>query len=152
MNILSLDKPVDEEDDDSLLLDFIKDPNTPDPAEVSSFIILKEQLEEVLNALTPREKDVLKLRYGFGDGDELAEINLSDAPNFFDLQEEADFVAFVREIIFAPPDKIFVRTYNYVGDKEKLHAHLKTLATQIKIFCVRPEEVKFGFEHRDDFT
>ena len=84
--------------------------------------------------------------------DELVEVNLSDAPNFFDLQEEVDFVAFIREIISAPHDKIFVRTHNYAGDKEKLHAHLKTLAAQIKIFCVRPEEFKFGFEHRDDFT
>ena len=88
----------------------------------------------------------------FDDGDDLAEINLADAPNFFDLQEEADFVSFVREIISAPPSKIFVRTYNYAGDKEKLQAHLKTLAAQIQIFCVRPEEFKRGFEHRDEFT
>lgn len=68
MNIVSLDKPVDEEDGDSLLRDFIEDPNAPDPAESASVIILKEQVEEVLGTLTPRERDVLKLRYGLEDG------------------------------------------------------------------------------------
>ena len=102
--------------------------------------------EEILNE--PKVK-ILNL---FDSVNELAEINLDAAPNFFDLQEESDFVAFIREIIFTTPDKIFVRTHNYNGDKEKLYAHLKTLAAQIKIFCVRPEKFKFDFEHRDDFT
>lgn len=70
MNIISLDKPVDEEDGDSFLLDFIEDPNTPDPAESATVMILKEQLDDVLNALTSREKKVLELRYGLEDGKE----------------------------------------------------------------------------------
>ena len=69
LNIVSLDKPVDEESD-SLLRDFIEDTDTPNPADAASFLVLKEQLEEVLNTLTPREKDVLKLRYGLEDGRE----------------------------------------------------------------------------------
>ena len=69
LNIVSLDKPVDEESD-SLLIDFIEDTSMPDPAETASFVLLKEQLEDVLNTLTPREKDVLRLRYGLEDGRE----------------------------------------------------------------------------------
>ena len=69
LNIISLDKPIDEEND-SLLRDFIEDKNIPDPVEVASALLLKEQLEDVLNTLTPREKDVLRLRYGLDDGRE----------------------------------------------------------------------------------
>ena len=85
MNIVSLDKPVDEEDGDSLLINFIEDSNTPDPAESVSFMILKEQLEEVLNALTPREKDVLKLRYGLEDG---RERTLEEVGKIFNVTRE----------------------------------------------------------------
>ena len=85
MNIVSLDKPVDEEEGNSLLIDFIEDPNTPDPVEGVIVLILKEQLEEVLNALTPREKDVLKLRYGLDDG---RERTLEDVGKFFNVTRE----------------------------------------------------------------
>ena len=88
----------------------------------------------------------------FDSAKELEEINPSNAPSFFDLQEEADFVSFLREIIFSTPDKIFVRTHYYDGDKEKLNQHLKLLAAQIEVVRVLPEEFKRGFEHRDDFT
>ena len=88
----------------------------------------------------------------FDTEEKIPEINVSDAPNFFDLQEEFDFVEFIREIIFEPPAKIFVRTHNYAGDREKLHEHLKMLSAQIKIYIVLPEEFKRGFEHRDAFT
>lgn len=67
MNIASLDKPVDEEKGDSLLLDLIEDTNALDPVEGATVIILKEQLEDALNTLTEREKDVLKLRFGLED-------------------------------------------------------------------------------------
>ena len=69
MNIVSLDKPI-EEDGDSLLRDFIEDANTPDPAEVTTFLLLKEELEKVLGTLTQRERTVLILRYGLEDGRE----------------------------------------------------------------------------------
>ena len=68
LNIISLDKPVDDEDNDSFLRDFIEDENISDPAQVVSAMILKNQLEKVLNTLKPREKKVLKLRYGLEDG------------------------------------------------------------------------------------
>ena len=85
MNIISLDKPVDEEDGDSLLLDFIEDTNAPDPAEGASLMILKEQLEDVLNTLMPREKDVLKLRYGLNDG---TERTLEEVGKIFNVTRE----------------------------------------------------------------
>ena len=50
------------------LKDFIEDHDTPAPIDAASFMLLKEQLEEVLGTLTPRERDVLKLRYGLEDG------------------------------------------------------------------------------------
>ena len=84
LNIISLDKPVDEESD-SLLRDLIEDTDTPDPADTASFMILKEQLEDVLNTLTPREKDVLKLRYGLEDG---CERTLEDVGKNFGLTRE----------------------------------------------------------------
>lgn len=86
---------------------------------------------------------------------ELDEID-SEAEKFFDLQEETDFVNFVREIIFRQPEKIFVRTQNYTGDKEKLDERLKILHAhffpQTKIFRVRPEKFKREFESRDDYA
>ena len=85
-----------------------------------------------------------------------AEIDSDAAQFFFDVQDETDFVEFVREIFFAKPEKIFVRTHNYTGDKEKLNERLKILcahfAAQTKIFRVRPEEFRRGFEHRDAYA
>ena len=85
MNIISLDKPVDEEDGESLLMDFIEDKNALDPAETVKVIILKEQLEKALNTLTPREKAVLKLRYGLEDG---KAHTLDDIGKIFNLTRE----------------------------------------------------------------
>ena len=64
---VSLETPVGEEDD-SHLGDFIEDQDAPAPAEAASFMLLKEQLEDVLGTLTPREKNVLRLRFGLEDG------------------------------------------------------------------------------------
>ncbi len=64
---VSLETPVGEEDD-SHLGDFIEDQDAPAPADAASFMLLKEQLEDVLGTLTPREKDVLRLRFGLKDG------------------------------------------------------------------------------------
>lgn len=59
---VSLETPIGEEED-SHLGDFIEDQDAPAPAEAASFILLKEQLEEVLDTLTPREMKVLRLRF-----------------------------------------------------------------------------------------
>ena len=64
---VSLETPIGEEED-SHLGDFLEDENASEPAEVASFTLLKEQLMEVLDTLTPREKKVLELRFGIIDG------------------------------------------------------------------------------------
>ena len=64
---VSLETPIGEEED-SHLGDFIADDTTPTPAETASFALMKEQLQDVLDTLTPREKKVLTLRFGLEDG------------------------------------------------------------------------------------
>lgn len=64
---VSLETPIGEEDD-SHLGDFIPDDDAPAPSEAASFVLLKEQLVDVLKTLTPREEKVLKLRFGLDDG------------------------------------------------------------------------------------
>lgn len=64
---VSLETPIGEEED-SHLGDFIPDEEAPAPAESAAFTLLKEQLMEVLDTLTPREEKVLRLRFGLDDG------------------------------------------------------------------------------------
>ena len=64
---VSLETPIGEEED-SHLGDFIPDDEAPVPAEAASQTLLKEQLAEVLKTLTPREEEVLRLRFGLKDG------------------------------------------------------------------------------------
>lgn len=64
---VSLETPIGEEED-SHLGDFIPDDDAPAPAEAASHTLLKEQLSDVLQTLTPREEKVLRLRFGLEDG------------------------------------------------------------------------------------
>ncbi len=64
---VSLETPIGEEED-SHLGDFIPDEDASEPAEAASYSLLREQLEEVLETLAPREKKVLELRFGIVDG------------------------------------------------------------------------------------
>ncbi|NMB35855.1 MAG: RNA polymerase sigma factor RpoD [Firmicutes bacterium] len=64
---VSLETPIGEEDD-SHLGDFIEDQEVQAPAEAAAFELLREQLEDVLDTLTPREQKVLRLRFGLDDG------------------------------------------------------------------------------------
>ncbi|MBS4761749.1 RNA polymerase sigma factor RpoD [Carnobacteriaceae bacterium zg-ZUI252] len=64
---VSLETPIGEEDD-SHLGDFIEDDGATSPAEHTAFALLREQLEEVLDTLTDREENVLRLRFGLDDG------------------------------------------------------------------------------------
>ena len=64
---VSLETPIGEEED-THLGDFIQDDDSPAPAEAASYALLREQLNEVLHTLTPREEHVLKLRFGLDDG------------------------------------------------------------------------------------
>lgn len=64
---VSLETPIGEEED-SHLGDFIEDDTASEPSEAASYTLLKEQLIDVLDTLTPREEKVLKLRFGLEDG------------------------------------------------------------------------------------
>ena len=64
---VSLETPIGEEED-SHLGDFIQDEEASQPAEAASYTLLREQLEEVLTTLTPREEQVLRMRFGLTDG------------------------------------------------------------------------------------
>ena len=64
---VSLETPIGEEDD-SHLGDFIQDEDSPAPQDSAAYTLLREQLDEVMDTLTPREAKVLKLRFGLEDG------------------------------------------------------------------------------------
>jgi RNA polymerase primary sigma factor len=64
---VSLETPIGE-DKDSRLGDFVEDPDSPAPMEVASHQLLREQIDKVLNELTPREKRVIQLRFGLEGG------------------------------------------------------------------------------------
>ena len=64
---VSLEKPIGEEED-SKMIDFIEDNDTPSPATLSESKMLKRRLDEVLATLTPRENEVIRRRYGLDDG------------------------------------------------------------------------------------
>jgi RNA polymerase primary sigma factor len=64
---VSLETPIGEEED-SHLGDFIEDADAVVPIDAASFILLQEQLEDVLNSLNEREKEVIRLRFGLTDG------------------------------------------------------------------------------------
>ena len=64
---LSLETPIGEEED-SHLADFIEDQEAVSPSEAASVMILRQKIEDTLNNLTPRERDVLKMRFGLDDG------------------------------------------------------------------------------------
>ena len=66
---VSLETPIGEEED-SHLGDFINDDDAPAPAEAASHALMREQLWDVLNTLTPREEKVLRLRFGLDDGNQ----------------------------------------------------------------------------------
>ncbi len=64
---VSLETPIGEEED-SHLGDFIEDEEAPSPSELAAYTLLKEQLDEIIQTLTPREAKVLRLRFGLDDG------------------------------------------------------------------------------------
>ncbi|MCL2212490.1 MAG: RNA polymerase sigma factor RpoD [Oscillospiraceae bacterium] len=84
MDPVSLETPIGEEED-SHIGDFIEDHDSPAPAEAVSFSLLKEQLNEVLHTLSPREEHVLKLRYGLDDG---RPRTLEEVGKVFDITRE----------------------------------------------------------------
>ena len=81
---VSLESPVGEEED-SHLGDFIQDENIKAPAEAASHMLLKEQLEEVMNDLTEREQQVIRMRFGLEDGHPLT---LEQVGRYFNVTRE----------------------------------------------------------------
>ncbi|MBI3820058.1 MAG: RNA polymerase sigma factor RpoD [Planctomycetes bacterium] len=64
---ISLDRPIGDSDD-SYFGDFIEDESAENPVQAAAHEMLKDRIEDVLNSLTFREREILKLRYGIGDG------------------------------------------------------------------------------------
>ena len=64
---VSLETPIGEEED-SHLGDFVEDNDSPAPSDSASYSLLREQLCNILRTLTPREEQVIKLRFGLEDG------------------------------------------------------------------------------------
>ena len=64
---ISLDRPIGESDD-SYFGDFIEDESAESPIQAAGHEMLKERIDEVLSTLTFREREIVKLRYGIGDG------------------------------------------------------------------------------------
>jgi RNA polymerase primary sigma factor len=64
---ISLDRPIGDSED-SFFGDFIKDDNADNPVGVASQEMLKDKIDRVLNTLTYREREIIRLRYGIGDG------------------------------------------------------------------------------------
>jgi RNA polymerase primary sigma factor len=66
--VISLESPVGDDEEDSVLSDFIKDENTLSPDEAAGHALLKDQIREVLSDLTEREQKILSMRFGLDDG------------------------------------------------------------------------------------
>ena len=63
-----METPVGDEDKESILAEFIEDKKTPSPSRKITMDLLKKRLEEIFDQLTPREREILGMRFGLGDG------------------------------------------------------------------------------------
>ncbi len=66
--VLSLEAPIGEDDKDSTLSELVKDEKSPTSTQLVSRVLLRDKLNDILNDLSPREREILKLRFGFEDG------------------------------------------------------------------------------------
>jgi len=66
--VISLESPVGDDDEDSLLAEFIPDEKNLTPSQVASQGLLREKIKEILVDLMPREQEILKMRFGLQDG------------------------------------------------------------------------------------
>ncbi|RLC49056.1 MAG: RNA polymerase sigma factor RpoD, partial [Candidatus Cloacimonadota bacterium] len=82
---VSLDKPIGHEDEDSLLGDFIEDKGTISPERMAERTLLKKQVNEILQTLSPREERVIRLRFGIDDG---YHRTLEEVGNIFNVTRE----------------------------------------------------------------
>jgi len=66
--VLSLEAPIGEDDDDSTLSELVKDEKSPTSTQIVSRVLLREKLDDIFVDLSPREQEILKLRFGLDDG------------------------------------------------------------------------------------
>ena len=66
--VISLESPVGDDDEDSLLTEFIPDEKNLTPSQIASQGLLREKIKEILVDLAPREQEILKMRFGLEDG------------------------------------------------------------------------------------
>ena len=112
-DISSLDASIRDDEDDSVLADFIEDEDTVTPEESATSQLLKEQVKEMLNSLTEREQKIIKLRFG------LAEDGKSHT-----LEEVGQEFAVTRERIRQIEAKALAKLRKH-RDAKKLHDYIK---------------------------
>ena len=107
---VSLETPIGEEED-SHLVEFIEDRNAVAPEEAASAILLKEQVDDILQGLTKREREVIYLRFGLKDGKQRT---LEEVGQYFDVTRER-----IRQIERKALEKLRSR-----GKREKITDYL----------------------------
>ncbi|MEI6751450.1 MAG: RNA polymerase sigma factor RpoD [Candidatus Saccharibacteria bacterium] len=111
-DISSLDASVRDDDEDSVLADFIEDEDTASPEESATGQLLKEHVKDMLSALTEREQKILKLRFGLEDG------------KSHTLEEVGQEFSVTRERIRQIEAKALVKLRKH-KDAKKLHDYIK---------------------------
>lgn len=111
-DISSLDASIRDDDEDSVLADFIEDEDTARPEELATGQLLKEQVQDMLSALTEREQKILKLRFGLEDG------------KSHTLEEVGQEFSVTRERIRQIEAKALAKLRKH-RDAKKLHDYIK---------------------------
>ena len=111
-DISSLDASIRDDEDDSVLADFIEDEDTVTPEESATSQLLKEQVKEMLSSLTEREQKIIKLRFGIEDG------------KSHTLEEVGQEFAVTRERIRQIEAKALAKLRKH-KDAKKLHDYIK---------------------------
>ena len=111
-DISSLDASIRDDDEDSVLADFIEDEDTVSPEESATGQLLKEQVKDMLSALTEREQKILKLRFGLEDG------------KSHTLEEVGQEFSVTRERIRQIEAKALAKLRKH-RDAKKLHDYIK---------------------------
>ncbi|MDB5182091.1 MAG: polymerase sigma factor RpoD [Candidatus Saccharibacteria bacterium] len=111
-DISSLDASIRDDEEDSVLSDFIEDEDTVSPEESATNQLLKEQVKEILGALTEREQKILKLRFGLEDGKQHT------------LEEVGQEFSVTRERIRQIEAKALAKLRKH-KDAKKLHDYIK---------------------------
>jgi RNA polymerase primary sigma factor len=111
-DISSLDASIRDDEDDSVLADFIEDEDTVTPEESATSQLLKEQVKDMLSSLTEREQKIIKLRFGLEDG------------KSHTLEEVGQEFAVTRERIRQIEAKALAKLRKH-RDAKKLHDYIR---------------------------